>query len=59
MITSEDVTYLGQSRRNDFVTTGEYGFEGSSLVLQHLDNESDYSDRTHKSTAYLGNSSAN
>lgn len=34
LITSEEVAYLGQSRRIDFVKTGECGFEGSRLVLQ-------------------------
>ena len=59
-IVSEDVTYLSHRRRIDFVKTGEYcDFEGSSLVLQQLDNESDYSGITRKSMAYLGNSSAN
>jgi len=43
----------------DFVKTGECGFEGGSLSFQQLDNESDYSCRTRKSMAYLGNSSAN
>ena len=59
LIVSEDVTYLGQSRRNDFNRTAECGAEGSSLILQQLYNESDYSDRTRKSIACLGNRSAN
>jgi hypothetical protein len=42
VIVSEEVAYLGQGRRIDFVETGECGFEGGSLVLQQLDNESDY-----------------
>ena len=58
-ITGEEVAYLGQSRRIDFVKTGECGFEGSRLGLQQLDNDSDYSDITRESMAYLGNSSAN
>ena len=49
---SEDVTYLIQRSRIDFVKTGECGFDGSSLGLQQLDNESD-------SMAYLCNSNAN
>ena len=36
-IVSEEAAYLGQSRRIDFVKTGEGRFEVSSLVLQQLD----------------------
>ena len=59
LIAGEEVAYLGQSRRIDFVNTGECGFEGSRLGLQQLDNDSDYSDIIRKSMAYLGNSSIN
>ena len=59
LIASEEVPYLGQSSRIDFVKTGECGFEGGSLSFQQLDNESDYGYRTRWSMAYLGNSSAN
>ena len=46
LIASEDVAYLGQSRRIDVVKTGECGFEGDSLSSQQLDNESDDGGRT-------------
>ena len=59
LIANAEGAYLGQSRRIDFVKTGECGFEGGSLVLQQLDNESDSIDRTRKYIAYLESSSAN
>jgi hypothetical protein len=37
LIVSEEAAYLGQSRRIDFVKTGEGRFEGGSFVLQQLD----------------------
>ena len=58
LIASEEAAYLGQSRRIDFVKTGECGFKGGGLSFQQLDNELDYSCRTRESMAYLGNSSA-
>lgn len=37
LIVGEEAAYLGQSRRIDFVKTGEGRFEGGSLALQQLD----------------------
>ena len=58
-IAREEVAYLGQRRRIDFIKTGECGFESGSFSFQQLANESDYGYITRKSMAYLVNSIAN